>query len=125
MLSISKTNEENQIRKELNDMSETLGGRISELLNKYSLTQRELADIVGVTEVSMSRYIRGERIPRAPILANIAAALHTTPEYLMNLEAEDDPELVYYRTQRTIARNAKNWTPKQKADLVNALILNS
>ena len=105
-------------------MSNTLGGRISELLNQYGLSQRELADKVGVTEVSMSRYIRGERTPRGPILANIAAALHTTPEYLMDLEADEDSELVYYRTQRAIARNAKNWTPKQKADLVNALLLN-
>ena len=104
-------------------MAETLGGRISELLNQYGLTQRELAAKVGVTEVSMSRYIKGERSPRGPILANIAAALHTTPEYLLNQEAEEDSELVYYRTQRAIACNAKNWTKKQKADLVTALIV--
>lgn len=104
-------------------MAETLGGRISELLDQYGLTQRELAAKVGVTEVSMSRYIKGERSPRGPILANIAAALHTTPEYLLNQEAEEDSELVYYRTQRAIARNAKNWTKKQKADLVTALIV--
>jgi len=104
-------------------MAETLGGRISELLNQYGLTQRELAAKVGVTEVSMSRYIKGKRSPRGPILANIAAALHTTPEYLLNQEAEEDSELVYYRTQRAIARNAKNWTKKQKADLVTALIV--
>ena len=104
-------------------METTLGERISELLKKYGLSQRELAEIVGVTDVSMSRYIRGDRMPRGPILANIAAALHTTPEYLLNQESEEDPELVYYRTQRIIARNAKNWTAKQKADLVNAIII--
>ena len=42
---------------------------------------------------------------------------------LLNQEAEEDSELVYYRTQRAIARNAKNWTKKQKADLVTALIV--
>ena len=36
-------------------MNETLGGRISELLEKHGMTQRELAEAVGVTEVSMSR----------------------------------------------------------------------
>ena len=45
-------------------MAETLGGRISELLNQYGLTQRELAAKVGVTEVSMSRYIKANA-PRA------------------------------------------------------------
>ena len=104
-------------------MTNSLGGRISELLDQYGLTQRELAERVGVTEVSMSRYIRGDRMPRGPILANIAAALHTTPEYLLNQEADDDSELVYYRTQRAIARNAKKWTNKQKVDLISALFV--
>jgi len=119
MLSISKSNKKVRTI----SMTNSLGERISELLTKYGLTQRELAEKVNVTEVSMSRYIRGDRMPRGPILANIATVLHTTPEYLLNQEADEDPELVYYRTQRAIARNAKNWTNKQKADLVNALFV--
>ena len=102
-------------------MNTILGDRISELLGKNGLTQRELADIVGVTEVSMSRYIKGDRTPKGPIIANIAKALHTTTDYLLGQEAGDDAEIEYYRTQRSIARNAKNWTQKQKADLVTAL----
>ena len=102
-------------------MNETLGQRISELLDKNGLTQRELAEQVEVTEVSMSRYISGDRTPKAPVLANIARVLHTTSEYLLGKEIEEDAELAYYQTQRAIARNAKSWTQKQKADLVNAL----
>lgn len=98
-----------------------LGERISDLLQKHGLTQRELAEKVGVTEVSMSRYISGDRTPKGPIIANIALALHTTSDYLLGQEADEDSELEYYRTQRAIARNAKKWTQKQKADLVNAL----
>ena len=74
-----------------------------------------------ITEVSLSRYISGDRIPKGPVIANIAAALHTTSDYLLGQEFEEDPETVYYQTQRAIARNAKHWTKKQKADLVNAL----
>lgn len=104
-------------------MTNILGGRISELLQQNGLTQRELAELVGVTEVSMSRYIKGDRTPKAPVIANIAKALHTTSDYLLGQEEEamEDSELEYYRTQRAIARNAKIWTQKQKADLVNAL----
>ncbi len=102
-------------------MDNILGGRISDLLQKNGLSQRELAEKVNVTEVSMSRYIKGDRVPKGPIIANIAAVLHTTSEDLLGLEPEDDSELEYYRTQRAIARNAKSWTQKQKADLVNAL----
>ena len=100
----------------------TLGTRISDLLDQQGLSQRELADKVGITQVSMSRYISGARTPKAPDLANIARVLHTTTDYLLGHDTDDgDPEIEYYRTQRAIARNAKKWTQKQKADLVNAL----
>lgn len=102
-------------------MENILGERISDLLKKNGLTQRQLADKVGITEVSMSRYIKGDRVPKGPVISNIAVSLHTTSDYLLGQEVEEDAELVYYRTQRAIARNAKNWTQKQKADLVNAL----
>lgn len=102
-------------------MNNILGDRISDLLQKNGLTQRELAEKVGVTEVSMSRYIKGDRVPKGPIIANIATVLHTTSDYLLGQEVEEDSELEYYRTQRSIARNARNWSQKQKADLVNAL----
>ena len=89
----------------------TLGTRISDLLEQQGLSQRELADRIGVTEVSMSRYIKGERTPKGPIIANIAKVLHTTSDFLLGHETEES----------AIARNAKKWTKKQKADLVNAL----
>ena len=99
-----------------------VGVRISDLLEQQGLTQHELAQKAGVTDVSMSRYISGDRTPKAPILSNIAKVLHTTSEYLLGHDVEEvDPELEYYRTQRSIARNADKWTKKQKADLVNAL----
>lgn len=65
-----------------------LGGRIANLLKKSGLTQRELADKVGVTESSMSRYVNGSRIPKGTIVANIANALHTTSDYLLGTEED-------------------------------------
>lgn len=104
-------------------MSNDLGKRISDLLKQNGLSQKELAEKIGVTNASMSRYINGERIPKGPVVASIAGALHVEAGYLLGMAAsEEDPELEFYKTQRAIARNAKNWTPKQKADLVNAII---
>ena len=60
-----------------------LGGRIADLLKQSGLTQRELADRVGVTEITMTHIINGDRIPKGPIIANIANALHTTTDYLL------------------------------------------
>ena len=105
----------------MNDMN-TLGGRITELLEKNSMTQRELAELVGVTEVSMSRYISNDRTPKGPIIANIATALHTTSDYLLGAETVDDFESEYYKIHRLIARNATQMTSKQRRELINALL---
>lgn len=103
-------------------MKTKLGGRIAELLKKNGLTQRELADLVGVTEVSMSRYISGDRVPKGPVIANIATALHTTSDYLLGTEVEADFESDYYKIHRLIARNAHQMTKKQRNELIQVLL---
>lgn len=69
-----------------------LGERIAGLINELGISQRELADRIGVTEVSMSRYIRGDRTPKGPIIADMATALNTTTDYLLGVEKKDDEE---------------------------------
>ena len=56
--------------------------KISEYLQKRQLTQRELADAIGSTEVSISRYVNGERIPKATTCIQIAKALDCKVEDL-------------------------------------------
>lgn len=104
------------------ELAEKIGEQIAKRLNEVGMSQRELADLTGITEVSMSRYIRGERIPNGIIVAKIATALHTTSDELLGSgKTEEDPELAYYRVQRVIARNVRSWTAKQRADLCYAL----
>lgn len=57
--------------------------RLYDLLKKNGLTQKKLAEMVGVTEATVSRYCREERVPNAYMLAKIAASLHTTTDYLL------------------------------------------
>lgn len=105
-------------------MNNTLGGRIAELLTQLNMTQRELAEKVDVTEVSMSRYIKGDRVPKGPVIANIATALHTTTDYLLNGNSSEsgDFESEYYMIHRLIAKNASKMTSKQRRELINALL---
>ena len=102
-----------------------IGERIAGLLREQGKTQRALAEQVGTTEASISRYIKGNRVPKGPVIVNIAKALHTTTDYLLGNEQDsNDPDLEYNYTQRAIARNANRWSKKQKLDLVNALFEN-
>lgn len=57
--------------------------RISELLKSKGMTQRELAEAIGATEVTVSRYLTGKRMPHAINLMKIAKALDVSIDYLM------------------------------------------
>ena len=48
---------------------------IKEILEAKGMSQRELADKVGITEVTLSRYVNGNRVPKAPVAMCIARAL--------------------------------------------------
>lgn len=62
-----------------------LGDRIKILLDRRGMAQRELADRIGCTEVSMSRYITGARMPKAPTLAKIAKVLGVSADVLLGI----------------------------------------
>ncbi len=102
----------------------TFAERLAKLLNKQGMTQKELAERVGVTEATMSRYMHSERIPKSEIIANIATALHTTSDYLLGTEKEGDFENDYPRIVRLIARNSANMTQEQKNAIIKALLEN-
>ena len=64
-------------------MSRELGRRIADLLHSKGILQKELAERVGLTEATMSRYISGERDPKPEVLANISSVLCTSADYLL------------------------------------------
>lgn len=99
-------------------MGREFGLRITETLQKRGMTQRELAERIGVTEAVISRYISGDREPKPDVLANIATALHTTSDFLLGIENE---AFNHSRIRRMIARNASSMTEQEKRELINAL----
>ena len=64
------------------------GKKIRKLRKDLGLTQKELAQIVNVTNVSISGYERNERTPDIDTLVAIARALNTTPNYLLDFDVE-------------------------------------
>ena len=59
--------------------------RVKKLLDARGISQRELAEEVGITEVTMSRYITAERVPSATLIPSFAKALHVTCDYLIGV----------------------------------------
>lgn len=95
-----------------------IGKRIEKLLEKNKVSQRELANKIGMDESIISRIINGDRKPKADVLANIATALHTTSDYLLGIENE---EFDSNKVIRLIARNSSKMTDAEKKELINAL----
>lgn len=51
------------------------GDNLRDILKEYGYTQRDLADAIGVTESTISRYINKQRMPTVPILINMSMEL--------------------------------------------------
>lgn len=92
--------------------------RLAKLLAESGYTQKELAQLCGVTEAAMSRYLKGEREPRIEVIANMATALNTTVEYLISGKEETTFEDIYH----LVARSTISMTEDEKAELVNLLM---
>ncbi len=99
-------------------MGKDLGIKISKILRNRTMTQKELADRLNISEGQLSRYISGDREPKADMIANIATALSTTSDYLLGIEKG---EFNHSKIKRLIARNAENMTDTEKRELMNAL----
>ena len=99
-------------------MGKELGMRMSRVLKNRGMTQKDLAERIGVTEAVVSRYISGNRDPKPEVLANIATALHTTSDFLLGIETD---EFSHPKIRRMIARNASSMTEKEKRELIDAL----
>lgn len=95
--------------------------RLQELMIVRKMSQRQLAQMVNVTEAAMSRYVKGERVPRMNVVASIATALHTTSDYLLGRDTEHDAEFDFTQVRRIVARHASHMSEEQKAELIKAL----
>ena len=99
-------------------MSKKFGERLLNQLQKEGMTQKQLAERVNTTEATLSRYVSGDREPKADMLANIATALHTTSDYLLGIEQN---EFIFSKVERLLARNSATMSEKQKKALISAL----
>ena len=67
----------------------TIGQRIKELRTQLNLTQKDIANKIGMTYVQIGRYEKRGAVPSAGVLNKLADALNTTTDYLMNGNTEE------------------------------------
>lgn len=96
--------------------------RLKEELFRNGMKQRDLADKVSVSEVSMSRYFNGTRTPKGPILVEMARVLNTTPEYLTGTEGLVHPDIAFASARISVRTHGAQWTHEQKRELINEIL---
>ena len=94
----------------MNKTTEIFISRLDQARKEKGLTQRELANRVGVTEVSMSRYVNGARVPKGPIVVNIAKALGVSVDYLLGISS--------VKKRQTNADRIRNMSDEELAELI-------
>lgn len=57
--------------------------RLIELMEEKDMSQVALAKLIGTSNVTISRYINGERKPRIEIVSKIASVFNTSIDYLL------------------------------------------
>ena len=62
-----------------------IGEKIKTVLFYRNMTQKELAQKIGVTEVTMCRYCKNERDPQTETVVKICHALNISADWLLGL----------------------------------------
>ena len=94
--------------------------KVTELMKQRNITQKQLSQLSGITESSISRYLHSEQRPRMDIVVNVAKALHVETEYL--LDDSERGESAFSSIATAIARKGNELTAEEKNQLI-ALIL--
>ena len=62
------------------------GKKLKELRKQSGMTQKQLADKLGITKSVVSYYELSERTPSPDVLKNLALIFHVSTDYLLGVE---------------------------------------
>lgn len=71
-------------------MKYEIGNRIRQYREKKKLTQKQLADLIGVSNSRVSNWEKGINRPDADIIADICRALDVSPSVLLDVRLSTD-----------------------------------
>ena len=101
------------------DIKKNLGKKIQEFRKLGNLTQEQLAEIIGIDVVSLSKIETGRNYPTSENLEKICNALYVLPHESYNFEPSKAEDKVLKELQKNI-RSIKN--NKKKLSTINNII---
>lgn len=98
-------------------MATLTGIKLAALLKERGMSQKELAEAASLTPASVSRYVNGEREPRALTVAALAEVLGVKPSDIIGTTDEQEMNTAIH----LLVRNAGKLTEAQRVELIAAL----
>ena len=95
--------------------------KAKELMKQQGINQKQLSELSGISESSLSRYLQGNKSVRTDILINIAKALNVSFDYLSET-GDDDEEDPFTAISTVIARKGNELTPEEKNRLISIIL---
>ena len=84
--------------------------KVLELMKRNNVSQKQLSEISGIAESSLSRYLHSDQRPRLDI----------ETQYL--LEEEETSESAYNYIATAVARKGKELTPEEQNKLIGLIL---
>lgn len=111
--------------------AEKFSYRLTVLLDESNMTQTQLAEKIGTTNVTICRYINGERVPRIDVASKISAIFNVSLDYLLGISENVDSENLTKNQDLDIALLMKNLysldndthLSKKQIEMIKALLL--
>lgn len=96
---------------------------VKSLMYDKGINQRTLAEKIGVSEVTVSRYFSRCRNPRSKIVEKIAEVLGVVPEQIL-LYGEDgeDPESAFRRVLYLVKTYSGEWSHNERMMVMDKLM---
>ena len=93
---------------------------LKRLLYDRRMRQRDLAKAIGVSDVTVCRYMHSERVPKSDILMRIAAVLNVPVSEFYT--EEDSPDSAMRTVLFTARKYRSGWTAAEKLRLIECVL---
>lgn len=93
-------------------------------MKQNNINQKELAKQIETTEMTISRYVRGERQPNAETLSKLATALNTTTDNLLSREISNTiiEDSNFVQICKMVNKNRDELSEKEKYELIKLIV---
>lgn len=81
--------------------------RLTVLLEENNMSQTQLAKKIGISNVTICRYLTCERIPRLDVVTKIASVFNVSLDYLLGLSDDKDIDISNFDNDLSIALSIK------------------